>query len=540
LLGSNSFTNGEDKNRSALQSYHVALAQGSEKFLWRTSAVFNKATRNLNSFDFVNQFQLNADAKYKLTDWLDLRVNASYAPAKGDLLSDKVMADNIVLNQNLNYKQDNWNGMLAARLQPLKGLTNEVKFLKNNITEDFNRESSYRLLYPDGGFVDYYSVNFEGGRVNSATLINDLSYEFYANQDRIRFKVGALYQYNHDEYNNSVITSQVSDGTSSSLSSSEYHIKVNSLVGDFSVNLYDILFINAGVRRDQSKYAVDRKGIYAPFYRANLSLKKVVLKNVDEVNAIDLFGSFGEYLSPVSLSSDYPMSDFNQRVNSFNRFVFNSTKINDKTKIQNYGLKTSFFKNRLEVSGDFYKNDGFTSFIVPIPSYPEFTGTIMFAPLKEKGWRIWSSADILCTTAFKWNTGLNVFKNNYEIGSIPEIDTQTTTSDNFVSKSAVQAGMQQRFSYAGFSLNVNGYAYFKNPVTNARFDENGFNVAIDKTSFVNLNYIYLGYNFKEQIGRSLFKNLNVGIVSKNDLHYKKNINSMPLARTLGIALNATL
>jgi hypothetical protein len=62
---------------------------------------------------------------------------------------------------------------------------------------------------------------------------------------------------------------------------------------------------------------------------------------------------------------------------------------------------------------------------------------------------------------------------------------------------------------------------------------------IEKTTFINLNYLSFGYNFKDQISGKKLKELNVSFVARNLVQEKKHIVNNTLSKTVGVALNAS-
>ncbi len=157
---------------------------------------------------------------------------------------------------------------------------------------------------------------------------------------------------------------------------------------------------------------------------------------------------------------------------------------------------------------------------------------------ENSGWRVWGSADIFKNTAFKWNTGLNFFKNKTELFSLS--GSQMTVNSDVDFKPAIQAGMQQNFSYANFYLSLNGSAYFNHPVPNYKnITSSMVSLKVEKTTFINLNYLSFGYNFKDQISGKKLKDLNVSFVARNLVQEKKHVVDNTLSKTVGIALNAS-
>lgn len=523
LMGNNSFKNIEKK--STFQSYNVALSQGIEQLSWRASTAFNKATRNLNGYDFNHQFQLNASVNYNPAKWLELKLNANYAPING-VDSNSTAYDSHTSNQNFKYKQGNWNGLMSAKISPLKGLTNEISFSKIEIKEDEDNNliniSSHPHILPE------FSINLRNEEVNNLILTNDLRYRFNLNQDRIIFNIGSFYQYHNTKHERKLFRRSRSGGSNSrSEGLTEYNGKFHSVIGDFSISLYDILSLRAGFRGD-IQTETHLKTLYSPFYYSDINLKRLLFKAREKIDAVSLFGSYGEYIAKINFSA--PEEDNKHLI------MTGSRNERDKLKIQNYGLRTSFFDNRLHISGDWYRNDNYAYLYTPIPRILGFGGYVVsMVSLKVESWRTWSSADILKNTKFKWTTGISAFRNQNIIKTILVSGPQIEPGDNL--KPTIQTGTQQKLSYSGFLLDVNAYAYFNNLVFDIESDSE--NLQPKQSSFLSLNYIYLGYDFKKQLNKYSIKNLNIGIVSKNNINYQKNIASSPTLKSIAIALNAS-
>src|SRR5690606_3775551 len=183
IAGNNTFkTAGKDKN-STLQSYNVILNQGLDKFAWRTSAVFNKAVNNLHEQDINHNFQLNTNVRYKPLEWLELEGSANYVPQRGNLSFNEI-AQIRDISEERDMGKTIRDGVLAARFQPIKGLTNEVKFINKRVTETFTTNT--RTAYLTGSQTLDIEENRRSSRLNNSTLINELSYQFTADRDRIK------------------------------------------------------------------------------------------------------------------------------------------------------------------------------------------------------------------------------------------------------------------------------------------------------------------------------------------------------------------
>lgn len=534
LLGTNILKKEDGKDRSTLQSYHVALAQGIDKFSWRSTAGYNKNTRNLKRFDFTHQFQLNGDVRFSPLRWLDLGVNVNYAPSKGDSPIEKNPVRLSELESK--YKGDNWNGVFYVKAEPLKGLVNEVRVLKSNVVSDDDVYSSSESGYNEG--ARFYSKTLAHHSYRNFAFLNDLSYRFSVSKDRIKFKTSAFFQYNDQKFKENLQgDSYIANGgdvigNTQSISWLMFtsQSKMYTFFGDLSVNFYNVLSLQGGVRSDNYKGS-DGRDFYAPYYYADLNLKHLLLKGTDAVNEVLFFGSYGQYRSGIEISNpeDSGAGIMRGGLSSYGNFNYTD----DKMRVQSYGVKTRFF-DRISLSGDWYKNDNYIYTYFQI--FPSGSYRLLF-PTEYIGWRVWSSAEIFRASKFKWNAGLNVFKNKMKIGTLP--DNQIVSGIKLESTSATQAGMQQGFLYANFSLNMNVAAYFNNPVFKVDYMAGRPTVNIENTTFINLNYLSLGYNFKDQLKGAALKNLNVSFVARNLLQKKKNSENNVFSKTVGIALNAS-
>lgn len=525
LLGYNSIHDGDKKDHTTLQSYNLVLGEGFEQFSWRASAVYNQNTRNLSALDFTHQYQLNADFRYSPLNWLDLGINVNYAPLKGESpVNSKVISAYFSLDDQAKLKQDNWNGFFYAKVKPLQGLINETRILKNNLVSD----------------QDYYSNNYDSGptfntqnntivlqhnKYTNFSVLNDLSYRFSLNEDQIRVKAGSNFQFNDLKYysGSQYEFNNAYNGTvsrSSNFYETWSQAKLYTLSADLSLTLYDILSLEAGVRSDKYK-GLEQNSHYSPYYYAGLSLKQVFLKELSVVNEVLLFGSYGQYLTGVGFQG-FP---------SYSNLTFNNIQVDEKMKTQSMGLKTSFFNNRFQLSGDWFRDRNYTlSLIVP----PNGNPYNYLSKTKREGWRIWASAAILKETKVKWNTGVNIFRNKFESNALDGIVVSNPIETD---KQGLQAGSQQNLSYANCFLDMSAYAYFNHPFY---APNNTGNQVGTKATFLNLNYLALGYNFKDQLtGCKTLKNLSVSLLGRNLMQYKKKVAANPVSKTFGIALNAS-
>lgn len=529
LLGNNVLKKENDKERTTLQSYHVALAQGFDKVSWRAAATYNQHTRNEHKFDFTHQFQFNGDIRYNPLKWLEMGLNGNYAPLKGDSPVDKNLV--LISEQYAKYKQDNWNGMFYAKITPLKGLVNESRAIKSSLVSDYD---TYSILKNDYNKEIVNSEIFSYAKYTNFSVLNDLSYRFGIDEDKIKIKAATVFQYRDMKSKGALIGSTYfSHSNSPANSSYEYYNKLKfktyAFTGDLSINFYDILNVIGGVRRDSFKGDAN-KGYYSPYYYADLNLKTLLLKAVNEIDELSLFGSNGQYKAEMEIQG---VPGFTGGIVDGSMVTGNFNADYDKMKMQSYGVKTRLF-NRVTLSGDWFKNDSYLYILQSLPDQSGYgTNYISIFPVEYSGWRVWSSADIL-RDAFKWSAGINVFKNKTEI--TPDGQLVILVAQSL--KAAVQAGMQQHFSYANFSLNMNANAYLNHQVLKHTNVGGNITTVIEKADFINLNYLSLGYNFKDQLGAGTLKNLNVSFVARNLTQKKKHIENNLFSKTVGIAINA--
>lgn len=537
VLGNNFYkkelVNKEDR---MLQSYHVALSEGLDQFSWRVSAGFNSGTRNITGYDFTRQFQLNGDLRFSPLKWLDLGLNANYAPVKGSLeIGNIQLANSSTMNSHAKIKHDVWNGTFYMNVKPVKGLINEIKVLKGKTVVDQGLNTETSRYYDTSYTAESHSNELRSGKYKYLSFQDDLSYCFNVDEDKIRFKAGANFQYHKFNSDYEVVSKSFFNGQQSNSfeNLTKSWLEYYTLVGDLSVNFYDVLFLKGGVRSDKYKKSLT-KAIYAPFFYADLNFKQVLLKDVNEVNEIRLFGSYGEYRSFVPLITESNMIGITDEFAN----MFINANLNDdldKVKVRNFGLKTIFF-DRLKLSADWYKNDNNAFISVSIPSVGNgFETMVVQARVAYSGWRVWGSADVFKNALFRWNTGLNFFKNKTKMVSGNQVDLNSNVDFKLV----LQAGMQQHFSYDNFSLNLNGSAYFNHPVISPDYSGNMVLLRSEKATFINLNYLSFGYNFKDQISDKKLKDLNISLVARNLVLDKRYVNDVILSKTVGIALNAS-
>nr|WP_162988775.1 hypothetical protein [Pedobacter schmidteae] len=536
LLGNNSF---EEElmggKRSTLQRYHMVLSQGLEQFSWRASAVYNKASRNLTGYDFTDQLQLNGDVRFAPVQWLELGLNANYAPTDGVAPVKRIGGSYDLKVFENKVSLDNWNGLFNIKLKPLKGLLNEVSILKNNNSSDV-----YTKKVTNNGNEQFTSEDLGSIKFNSLSLMNNLSYRLGIAADKIKFKAVGIFQYNDLKIDQEILgvnyigpNSQLEMTMENAMWS---RMKFYVFGGDLTVNLYNLLSIQAGVRGDKYKGSSE-KPLYAPFYYADLNLKQAFLQDVAAVNEFRFYSSYGQYRCDVEVQGlpDNFGYDFMPGVPNNNALNLSS----EKMKMQNYGIKTVYFGDRLHLSGDWYQNDSYIYWYINVPGAGGMgAGTTFLLPVKNTGWRLWASANAITNSKFKWNTGFNLFKNNtvikQNLGAISSFDVK------FENKPALQAGMQQGFSYANLSLNLNGSAYFDHPLLTVTNSGNGLQYHMEESTFVNLNYLSLGYRFKKEMIGAVLKNVNISLVARNIGQYKKRLTDATMSRTIGLAINANL
>ncbi|SHG87638.1 TonB-dependent receptor [Pedobacter caeni] len=521
--------NGEQKHNYP-QSYHVALSQGLDKLAWRGSATYRSGYFHERMSERDAQLQLSGNLRYEPLKWLSLGANANYAPYTGNELFTSA---NKYSTFQLNNKRDqkNWNGLFTVRARPVKGLVNEFSLLKDNSRSDNGIHKIIGYI-GEGAGASVYSDSLFTARKNSLSILNNLNYSFKLDQERVTFKGSAIYQYVHANLKDQLNHTIYSVGGTGETGSNEQQVKygtrdgetrVHSWIGDFSVNLYDILFLQTGIRRDKVK-PMD-KALYSPYYSGRVNLKNAFLKEVVVIDEVSLFASFGKYRNPVSVAQTGFWGD--------GSMIFPNA---DQMKMQNYGINTAFFNNRFHLSADWYRNETYATVLEWSLSGGEPTG--IFLPVREKGWRIWSSAGILRNTPFKWSTGLSLYRNDMKKAVMKGIEP---SANNEINRQGLQMGMQHQFYYRDFSLDINGYTYLNQHITTLSDPRYRYSPKIqERSSYLNLNYIALGYDIAKQKSSGTFKNLKVSVIGRNLIQYRKKTAFERLPGTFALSVNATL
>lgn len=514
------FLNGNqnDKKEAYLQSYQATMSEGLGKFAWSASAAYRNGYLYKGEADRDEQFQFRGTLTYAPLKWLTLNLSGNFAPNRNAYqwgVMRQARLDKFYTNQSL----DLWNVFFNIKAEPVKGLVNEFNILKRKTGEDV------RLL----GISEYVNANSNSflrdsvsSRLNEFNLMNNLSYTFGLDQGRVRIKASAIYQYEsfkQDDYKQfySYYYSQGNVQSSISETRQGSEGKLNSGVLDLAVNLYGIVALQGGVRGDDFNNKPELKTLYSPYYNARVFLKPLLFKNIGVINEFSLYSSFSQYHGFFFMKN----SDG----------IINSYPNENRSKIQNYGVATSFFNNRFHLSGDWYRNNGgglSNSFVYSDENFPSET--------QAQGWRIWSSVDLLREGAFKWNAGINVFRSKrkftYDVNYFGRI-----TFDDI---EGAQMGLQQRFVYRNFTLDMNGYADFNQYSSHISNETNSSGFVQKRYSFINLNYVALGYRFNRRPDARSFKDFTLSLIGTNLIQDKNDPNFKALYRTLGLSLRTTL
>lgn len=525
---------GSDSKRIYPQSYNVILAQGSDKISWRGSATYRNAYLYPEKIDRDEQFHLNGDVRYRPLKWLDLGANVNYVPANFESTDWSATANSIHRTQS-KIDIDHWNGFFTVAIKPVKGLVNELSLLKRSLRNE-NELQGTNDVPPAMRIISNQTGNL---KINSFSMMNNLNYSFGIHQDRIKFKIAGIYQFeriDQKEIQSSVFYQETNGQPSAPLSTSETRSGgksgLHSLIGDLSVNLYDVLFLQTGVRRDgfnvNELFAGDKKkGMYSPYYSVKLNLKNALAKEIEGISQLQLFASFGQYRSPVGI---------NDGSGTYIGSALNTDR--NKMSMQNYGINTAFFNNRLHISGDWFRSNNYSYLRLSLPTagnnFNEFN---VETALETGGWRVWSSAEIFRNVAFKWTTGLSVYKNRVRMTDLS--DSFIQFNDDGKNNQPLQMGMQHQFAYGNLSLDVNGYAYFKQPEAFIEY-EPSVKLNTKKTTYLNLNFLSLGYDFKSVMSNKTFKAFRVNVIGRNIVQHQKESMLGKMPRTVALALTATL
>jgi len=221
-----------------------------------------------------------------------------------------------------------------------------------------------------------------------------------------------------------------------------------SFFGRLSYDFNEKYLFTASARYDgSSRFGSNQKWGLFPSFSAGWKInEESFLKMVDWISLLKLRASWGKSgndrigdYSYMALLSSYNASWGNSLASGVAASnIANNDLQWESTKSLNFGIDFSAFKNRIQLNIDYYVNttDNLL-FSAPIPFTTGFSSyTTNVGKIRNKGIELDITSKNIASGPFKWETNLNLSRNNNEVLALGASDyfTQTSYDGQFITK----------------------------------------------------------------------------------------------------------
>ncbi len=208
-----------------------------------------------------------------------------------------------------------------------------------------------------------------------------------------------------------------------------------SYLGRFNYSLLDKYLLTASLRVDgSSKFGDNNKYGYFPSFAAAWQLgKETFIQDLNLFSNLKLRASFGKtgnesigvYQSIATVSTSFGTRSsyiFNGRAEpiAYPSKLANPDLSWEKTSEWNFGLDMGFFKDRLQVTADYYQKSTTDLLLsVPVPAQTGFGSVLQnTGSLENKGFELTLNGDIVENEAFTWYSTINLSLNRNKVTSL--------------------------------------------------------------------------------------------------------------------------
>ena len=524
-IGSNASSTGSN---AYYQQYHLSAYKNinqvhfgvSANYLRDVMPGFNISTRTDLVNPQIKRWRFNGYFNARLWEGTVLDVTGGYVPQNNSQQIGQQASAAVISQAEINSKENLYNGSLNLHSQLLPGLTNELRGVYNNYTNDYNSNSF--VLYYTGATPNHYSsTTTTNAKMRDVVIYDELRYSKTSGN----FTFSPAVNFNYRNIKNSTLTSTANSNSSYSQNRSSLDGKTYLLTPTLTVSYNSAASLTAGFVQflNSTSGVVDAKPKkFFPFVTASANVSKLIDTGA-RVN-VNVYGSYAVNNrlndTHTTLSFFYPYS-VTANYNSFATNIAVSDYINGKNfKTFTLGSTVGLFQNKLELS---YNYDNRKSFSSVYYLYNNNQSFLYLADTRYKTHRIGVGYNWIKQDNINWKTQINATNLKQEILSAPVGNIIILNTFN----RAWTGGWTNRLQYKNFVGGIDLlYLFGKN--------NGSISSTLDLDSFA-LQNLYAGWRIKT----SKLKGLEVYASGRNLFQNKQSV--LPdYRRYIGIGLHASL
>lgn len=436
------------------QNYDVSIGGGSQNvtYYWSLGYQNNEGILRGDKFSTIRS-RLNVD--FKVTDWLNVGVNSQFADRDESTVPANLPQMFIMSPYGSMFDADgsaSWYPNSFAVANPLINYYGQERMKKVNtlfaslygkikLPFGFDYKISFQPRYEASKDYNFWSSNtLDGGSTRSggySTRADASAYEYildnllhWNKQFGVHhFDVTLLYSAERNRGWYSKIANQgfvpnenlgfhgMQYGTSPAMETNDTQITGDAAMARLNYTLFDKYLITASVRRDGfSAFGTKQPRAVFPAAAIAWKISEEKFFHVDFVSQMKLRLSWGvngnrdigAYSALAQLLSAMYYDGTNVQVGVYNTSLANPNLVWEKTKSINLGVDLSLFKNRIDLSMEYY--DMTTTDLLMKRLLPEITGfkdiTTNLGLLGNKGFEMTINTINTEQTNFSWRSGL--------------------------------------------------------------------------------------------------------------------------------------
>lgn len=446
----------------------IAVSDAGDKYNYRVSANQSHQT-GVEPNSILNKRNFSLNASYKLTPRLTLTTTGNYAvtdapnlPGVGGKRATSTMLQFTWFGRQVDMKTvkdayfstgspDNWNN--AFYPNPYFGAyENTVQQRRDRLTGDigltykiadgftarihsgtdyYNDRRKLRIAYGTSG-TPYGSYEEDAYTVNESNTEGTLNFERKLNSDfELSVLAGAnvrtkTYEQNDQKAPRLAVSGVYTLANSRDpLISSNYYskLRVYSLYGSAQLGFRNYAFLNFTARNDwSSTLPVANLSYFYPSVNATLVFSDLLHLQSDVFTYGKIRGGWAEVgadADPYQLRNIYNFSlPFNSNPQLTTSGVFlNPNLKSETTRSTELGLEAGFFKSRVKLDVSVYNTNSYNQILtVDVSPTSGYNQQLLNAgKINNKGIEVQLGLDVIRTSAFNWNIGVNYAANRSKV-----------------------------------------------------------------------------------------------------------------------------
>ncbi len=335
----------------------------------------------------------------------------------------------------------------------ISNLVLSYQFFKNlQISSSFgytDQQQDLSVLYPTSGFSPEQLVRgdlpfaiFSNGSTSSWIIEPRLNFTEALFNGRFHGFLAATVRRNNlnsksfrgENYSSDLLLNDISAaGQITNPTSDISQYRYAALFGHLGYTWQDKYILNMDLRRDgSSRFGSNNK--FHNFWSTSagwiFSDEKLIERNIPLLSFGKLYASYGttgsDGIGDYSYLSSYlPTGVTYQGLASYTGGLSNANVQWEETRKLNLGLSLGFFKDRILITGNLYRNRSSNQLLIyGLPGTTGFGGVTMNLPatVQNAGWEMVINAKPVITSNFQWNSNFNIGSNRNKLLKFPNIE----------------------------------------------------------------------------------------------------------------------